>query len=306
MSVVRRDSVDLDASVCVDDLTQISESSVIVVEGSDRSAESMKESVVDDVEGERVEFLAYEENGNSSMRMFVYDVGSPKVIINVHESMEEQDEVDAAVREIEGACVSAVVSDGECEVVKDAQSQVGIGVGSISYGYHQVQYNLNQKYRHFKNEHKKIKNLRRIIKNKNKLIKQLHKKLVDRSYSKPVICRRVKDLNLEVEQLKLANKNNVSDLIAQMSKIIEQNQILQNKYFQLNNDFLKVTQNPRNTLIHARLDPDTFKIIDSKQVYVEADCRDVRTPCFEGDGVVCLHFVVKHVGKIAVNMNPPF
>ena len=325
MSVCRRNldnfNVDLDASdvvsPCVDDLMQINETSDV----------SMKVSVEDCVDGNRIEFFARDEYGDESMKIILVDDGSPFVEITKPVSVsddEENDEVDAAV-----CCIvpPAVESDCESDVGADVQSNsidsvVHVSKGSISYGFQdQLKYESN-KCRKLRIQNRTLKIYRNAMKNKNVYIRQLHKKLVNRTYSKQEST--IKALKMKIRELEVESKNKVNNVVNQMNKIIEenlevtknsnkvnqnnselikQNTMLQEQYFSLNDKFLQVTQNPRNTLVHLKMDPRDSSIINSRQVYVESECDDVDKECFEG---TCRHLVIKHVGRIGLNIKPPF
>ena len=337
-------NVDIDASaesVCVDDLMGINERSDVceksVYLACEANGDETMEIVVADEGSPIVEFVEHasvEENEDGDERRDDRDEDDFEVNAAVCGILPSDVPCEGS-GEVLSEGMSAVDNDDVSDVDDELQAVGSGSKGTISYGYQeQVEYDLNRKFKYLKNEPKKTKNLRRIIKNKNVYIRNLHKKLVARA------CHRLENFNT-VEDLKLqlsASKNREQNLITQMSKIMEQNSEitrqknqaqkencelktdnreliqlskeltkqntnLQDRYFQLNNEFLQVTQNPRNTLIHAKLNPDTLRIDESKQMYVEAECEHVENACCEG---VCLHFVVKHVGKIGVNVKPPF
>ena len=324
MSVCRRNlndfNVDLDASVspCVDDMMQINETSDVT------SDVSMKVSVEDCPGESRIEFFARSEFGDESMKIILVEDGSPFVEVSApgcyeedDDDVEEKEEVDAAVCSI---IPPAVVSDCESDV--ESQSvDVHISKGSLSYGFQdQVQYEKNN-FRELRIKNRHLGIYRKAMRSKNAYIRQLLKKLVNRT-----LCKQdstIKALKMKIRELEVDRKNEVNNVLSQMHKIIEenlevhknsnavsqnnaelikQNTRLNEQYFSLNDKFLQVTQNPRNTLVHLQIDPRDNSILRSRQVYVESECENGEKECFEG---TCRHLVMKHVGRLGVNVKPP-
>ena len=274
--VCRKDvgfKVDLDESSdvcsvgpCVDDLTQISEASVIVVD-RDQADVSMKVFLEDDVEEpivefgtpdesmqvfvedaddeKRVEILAYEDGGDVSMKVCLADNGCQ--ILEYWDPDE---------RDVHGI-PAVVLSDEENDVEGEGDVDVSFNSGRLSYGYtEQLQHDRkNRKLQYLKND-SRVKQLRKIIKKKNMHIKNLHDQVVNRAYSKSAISR-------SVRELKIISKNKETELISQMNKIINQNQNL-SKLLQEQNETIQelAKQNSKQNETILELTKQNSKLMD--------------------------------------------
>ena len=264
--VCRKDvgfKVDLDESSdvcsvgpCVDDLTQISETSVIVVDDRDDEEDVEEPEVefcardesmqvfVEDGE-QRVEILAREDGGDVSMKVCLADNGCQ--ILEYWDPDE---------RDVHGI-PAVVLSDEENDVEGEGDVDVSFNSGRLSYGYtEQLQHDRkNRKLQYLKND-SRVKQLRKIIKKKNMHIKNLHDQVVNRAYSKSAISR-------SVRELKIISKNKETELISQMNKIINQNQNL-SKLLQEQNETIQelAKQNSKQNETILELTKQNSKLMD--------------------------------------------